>query len=457
VRGLLVVLLLAGPLLGQAGPQLIGPCKMDGSDCGYSATAPSGLTSGRVTLSTGATTVGDDAGCTWTGTGASFKLVSAGSAIGAGVILSTTPPTDVPVAPQSIQNSVVAGTIAGTFRYAATWTSAYGLEESALGTASAPFTPDGSHSVYVGQPSSPPSWATGWRLYRTKNGPGATYYEIAATSLAASFLLDNADDSALVVPGSGRTSSIARRIYIGSDPFALAAYGNVAWGLNALQSTLGEDNTAIGAGSLGSLSQSGYQNVAVGALTLTSNTSGYKNTALGYGALSGNTVGRWNTAVGLAALQNHTTGDDNTAVGDSVLNAVTTGSHNTGIGFDTLVAVTTGSHNTAIGGQAGHTASGAASDNVFLGYNAGYYETQSGRLFIDNASRASEADARVKALVYGVFSNDPSTQVISLNALTVMVPYLPAYANNAAAIAVIPAGALYYTDVAGEYVVKVAH
>jgi len=47
---------------------------MDGSDCSSSGSGVSGLTSGRVTLSTGATSVGDDAGCTWTGTGASFVM-----------------------------------------------------------------------------------------------------------------------------------------------------------------------------------------------------------------------------------------------------------------------------------------------------------------------------------------------------------------------------------------------
>jgi len=34
---------------------------------------------------------------------------------------------------------------------------------------------------------------------------------------------------------------------------------------------------------------------------------------------------------------------------------------------------------------------------------------------------------------------------------------IPAYANNAAALAVIGAGKLYYTDTAGEYIIKLSH
>jgi hypothetical protein len=52
---------------------------------------------------------------------------------------------------------------------------------------------------------------------------------------------------------------------------------------------------------------------------------------------------------------------------------------------------------------------------VCIGYQAGYYETGTNKLFIDNQSRASEADGRVKALVYGVFDATVANQSITFN------------------------------------------
>jgi hypothetical protein len=55
------------------------------------------------------------------------------------------------------------------------------------------------------------------------------------------------------------------------------------------------------------------------------------------------------------------------------------------------------------------------SGNVGIGALAGYYETGSNKLFIDNAPRASEADARVKALIYGVFDAAVANQFLTIN------------------------------------------
>jgi len=75
VRALLALLLFAGPLLGQAANGW-APIENGWGEVQIpsSTSAPSGLTSGRVTLSTGASTVGDDAGLTGVGTGTGFKL-----------------------------------------------------------------------------------------------------------------------------------------------------------------------------------------------------------------------------------------------------------------------------------------------------------------------------------------------------------------------------------------------
>lgn len=50
-----------------------------------------------------------------------------------------------------------------------------------------------------------------------------------------------------------------------------------------------------------------------------------------------------------------------------------------------------------------------------MGHQAGYYETGNNKLFIDNAARASEADARIKALIYGVFDAATANQSLRIN------------------------------------------
>ena len=55
------------------------------------------------------------------------------------------------------------------------------------------------------------------------------------------------------------------------------------------------------------------------------------------------------------------------------------------------------------------------SNSVLIGPNVGRYATASNILMIDNALRASEADALVKALVYGVFDAATANQSVRIN------------------------------------------
>lgn len=101
-----------------------------------------------------------------------------------------------------------------------------------------------------------------------------------------------------------------------------------------------------------------------------------ESTALGAGALAVQTSGaRYNTAIGRSALTTVAGGRFNTAVGWSALKLVTSGENNTAIGIDALGGIDTTSQNAAVGREAGRYISGggsltAASDSVFLGYNA---------------------------------------------------------------------------------------
>ena len=189
---------------------------------------------------------------------------------------------------------------------------------------------------------------------------------------------------------------------------------NTVNGAEALYSnTTGNNNTANGEQAL-YLNTTGISNTANGYEALYSNTTGSNNAANGDEALYSNTTGSYNTANGYEALYLNTIGFSNTANGYEALYSNTTGQSNTANGVQALYSNTTGNYNTANGSEAGFSNS-TGNNNVFLGYNAGYWETGSNKLFIDNQQRANEADARNKALIYGLFDADPANQVLTVN------------------------------------------
>jgi len=222
-------------------------------------------------------------------------------------------------------------------------------------------------------------------------------------------------------------------------------------------------NTGIGVLSLNSLTQ-GWSNVGVGYRSLGYTTSGKYNTAVGVHALDNTTTSDRNTAVGHYAAFLNTTGENNTVVGASALRGNITGSnnsffgleagyiagnvsynsafgyrslyttqggYNSAFGMNTLLNSTTAQECVAVGFAAGQlnttgnknvfigTNSGSqnltGSNNVFLGHESGYHETGDQKLFIDNQGRANEADARLKAMIYGVFNTAVSSQFLNFN------------------------------------------
>lgn len=213
----------------------------------------------------------------------------------------------------------------------------------------------------------------------------------------------------------------------------LTGDANVAVGSSAARKTTGSYNAAFGGDSLyenttGTANSAfGYQasyfnvsgsgNAAFGNQALIHNLGSY-NSAFGEKAGDGNTTGTRNTFVGNTAGYLATTGNDNTVVGAFAANGSASDWANSGVvavGAYALTAIQTGAGNTtAVGFKAGFTLT-TASGGVFLGNQAGYYETGANKLFIDNAPRASEADARVKALIYGVFAAAPANQFVTVN------------------------------------------
>lgn len=134
-------------------------------------------------------------------------------------------------------------------------------------------------------------------------------------------------------------------------------------------SNAGELNSVFLGRASGSLSNTGAQNVGVGANSLASLTTGTGNSGVGFGALTAVTTGYNNTGVGILALQSVTTGSNNIGIGTLSLSSITTaidclaiapyglsnlttGSYNISVGRSALNLLTTGTQNVACGTQA---------------------------------------------------------------------------------------------------------
>jgi hypothetical protein len=131
---------------------------------------------------------------------------------------------------------------------------------------------------------------------------------------------------------------------------------------------IGNHNVAIGQISLAS-NTTGTENTATGYNALNSNSTGGANTANGALALLVNTNGEYNTATGFRALVDNTEGSKNMATGAFALSQNTSGSFNTANGYSTMYANKTGSNNTAIGSFA-DVASEALTNATALGNGA---------------------------------------------------------------------------------------
>jgi hypothetical protein len=137
-------------------------------------------------------------------------------------------------------------------------------------------------------------------------------------------------------------------------------------------------------------------NTYVGSSAATTATSATNNTYVGWGA-AGQGQGSYNVAVGIAPLFSTTAaGTFNIAIGYSALQKVTSGANNVGLGAYTGFASTTNGN------------------NIFLGNNAGRFETGSYKLIVDNLNRSTEAASRTDALIYGVMDATAANQTLTL-------------------------------------------
>jgi hypothetical protein len=180
---------------------------------------------------------------------------------------------------------------------------------------------------------------------------------------------------------------------------------STALGLDALKSiTTGANNTALGLDALKSVT-TGSDNTAVGHNALSVSAS-IRNTAIGSDAMKKSNGSSYNTAVGWDALGSCTNSSNcNTAVGCVALGSNTIGcQNNTGIGYGALRSSTTGS------------------DNIALGYNAGYklsdnYLEQikaNKSIFIGVDSKGSADDDQTNQIVIGFEAIGGGSNTITL-------------------------------------------
>ncbi|MBK8501973.1 MAG: hypothetical protein IPL46_07090 [Saprospiraceae bacterium] len=167
--------------------------------------------------------------------------------------------------------------------------------------------------------------------------------------------------------------------------------------LAGLFNTTGSHNTFLGAYA-GHSNTIGTYNTAIGYRALYSNTEsgdggqGHQEVAVGAWALE-NSKSRGNTAIGSGSLRTLTLGGDNTAVGGSSLLDLVDGASNTAVGADAMRNPgTTSSSNVAIGKSAGENTKG--DHNTFVGTNSGFNLKQShGSIFIGSVSTALDTVA----------------------------------------------------------------
>jgi len=125
--------------------------------------------------------------------------------------------------------------------------------------------------------------------------------------------------------------------------------------------------------------------------------------------------GTYNIGIGRNSLTNLGTGGNyNNGFGNYTLSSLSTGTNNTGIGYFNLFSLQTGSYNTGIGSNCLYSIRG--SNNIGLGYNAGYHlQNYSNRLIISSISQSNLADDTSKSIIYGYQNSTIANQRLYLN------------------------------------------
>ena len=152
--------------------------------------------------------------------------------------------------------------------------------------------------------------------------------------------------------GSSFQDWAKNNVFIGTN----AGYGNVS----------GPNNVFIG-------SYAGYSNLG----NVGDPDHGAKNVFMGTAAGYNNQSGYSNVYIGEMVSYNNTSGNDNVIIGKRAADNPSSGNENTIIGKEAGMFLDGGNQNVFIGADAGRGLSGInpGTGNIFIGYGAGYYET----------------------------------------------------------------------------------
>jgi len=227
----------------------------------------------------------------------------------------------------------------------------------------------------------------GWGIDATES-PANTWNLIGDSSQVATQY-----DISGLVSGSGT----ATRLAFWSGTSTLSSNANLYWdntnsrlGIGTAspskQLTTTQDISANG-NDIGLGGGNQPNNARFGNAALNNNTTGVGNLAIGAYALLNNTTGYYNIALGNQAMFYNVSGHTNTAIGQNTL-VNNTGSKNTGIGTEALYSLTSGVENTAISALALRS-NVTGNSNIAIGYGAGYYETGSGKLYIEPSTSST--------------------------------------------------------------------
>lgn len=359
-----------------------------------------------------------------------------------------------------------AGALTGTYSYKVTFVTADG--ETDAQTTNSPTVTVTSQRINVSNIEvSPDPRVTARKLYRTVANPADTRKMYLVATIAdntTTTYVDNNLDSALGLALPGINQTAGRYFANGQQHYALI--GNcTAFGRSAIETGRGYASVAVGFAALNS-SNSALRATTVGVYALTSLTEGDENVGVGCHAGNDATTGSRNTYVGYAAGFQNVTGSDNTGIGHAALSVcksvnntavgrgalqvldggynntaigiysgwqtvtgagncfagygssynATSGDFNALYGMETMAQPTSGSFHTGIGPFALRNCASGQTSNLALGAYAGYYETGSYKVWIDNRDRGSLANSEAQSLIVGQTAATPADQTLRVNA-----------------------------------------
>lgn len=225
-----------------------------------------------------------------------------------------------------------------------------------------------------------------------------------------------------IIPGSGGGSPdfsediIVNGVRIGQGVSAVPSSLVIGNGAAALNTVGGTENVVVGTNAL-AIAVNFITSVVVGSSAMADANNGGGVVAIGAGAYQNTRFPNNSVAVGIDASKNGDGYDQCTAVGAFALDGVAAGEY---------------SQVSALGYQAFAALIDGATGGVALGAYAGRYETAAHAFYLNDKNQGDTATEKLNSLLYGRFGATAADQMFTINALQVIMPYLPTAAAGLA-------------------------